>query len=879
MVQPSTPQAPAARRPLLDRETIVTALVPELILDGTPWRGVWREHEDRMVVLASRFGLVVSAVAHVLHHFFVDAALGLRWTNYRFGSAGIYFALVALTFAPFMQRGVLARAPLAILAVLISTMQAKTVEWLPSVPYLYAFILALAAVLLLRQSVLGALGTLAVCFASQWIFAWQYTDIPVPKLMSAGTICAALVVLYRGRMGAEVRAFLTEKRELEAQKRLIEAQIEVDRVKTNFFTNVSHELRTPLTLILAPLEAMLSGERTLAPDARADLDLMHRNAQRLLRHINALLDLSRLDAKHEFLRLEEVDVVDLIRSLVESGRPLAARKHVAIHFATEGDLRPVPLDRDKFEKIVLNLLSNAIRFTDGSEGRYGSIVVRCGVRAGRLQVAVEDTGTGIAEDQLQKIFDRFHQVPDARQGRGGTGIGLALVRELAGFHMGSISVRSRLGEGSTFTVDLPVDRSVYPPERLDRRQEQLPIAVDRRRPEKRGQLELLLQPSATPPPVAAVRHTPLPPTSRAAEAAKPLVLLVDDNREMLEFASRQLASEFRIRTAERADEAHRLATVETPAIVVSDVMMPGRSGTDLLRDLRADPRLRHVPVILVTAKADIQSKIDNLEEGADDYLAKPFNVAELRARIRSLLDRRKLARELAEKNEYLAKLNFDLVLSKRQVFLETMEAFALAVEAKDPYTHGHSRRVSLLSERVCRDMGLSEADCELVRIAGILHDVGKIGTPESVLVKPGKVTAEEYEIFKRHSRMGYRIVSAVKELESVARAILHHHERFDGAGYPSGLAGEAIPVHARILAVADAYDAMTSDRPYRAGVPHPVALEELLRCSGSQFDPECVQSFLRLYEVDAPEFPEFPSGLKELAEAKGLADADGLRAR
>jgi putative two-component system response regulator len=341
---------------------------------------------------------------------------------------------------------------------------------------------------------------------------------------------------------------------------------------------------------------------------------------------------------------------------------------------------------------------------------------------------------------------------------------------------------------------------------------------------------------------------------------------VDDNREMLEFASRQLAGEFRVRTAERAEEARRLAALEPPAIVVSDVMMPGGSGTDLLRALRGDPRLRHVPVILVTAKADVQSKIENLEEGADDYLAKPFNVAELRARIRSLLDKRKLARELADKNEYLAKLNFDLVLSKRQVFLETMEAFALAVEAKDPYTHGHSRRVSILSERICRELGLSEADCELVRIAGILHDVGKIGTPESVLAKPGKVTAEEYEIFKRHSRMGFRIVSAVKELETVARAILHHHERFDGRGYPVGLAGQAIPVHARILAVADAYDAMTSDRPYRAGVGHGPALEELLRCSGTQFDPECVQAFLRLYEADRPEFPEFPSGLRELAE-------------
>jgi putative nucleotidyltransferase with HDIG domain len=868
----STSEA-ASPRGWFDREAILAAFMPERLLDGTPWLHVWREQETRSVVLSARIGLVVSAVGLVLHHFVVDVPLGLEpaslWAMYRFGSGAFYTSLLALTFIPALQRGRLARVVPMVLAVAIGCMQAKSVEWLPSVPYLYAFLVTLAAVLLLRQSAAVALATLSLCVVAQWFFAWRFTDVPAAKLLSGATLCAGLVVLFRGRMAADVRSFLTEKRELEAQKRLTETQIELDRVKTNFFTNVSHELRTPLTLILAPLEAMLSGERPTAPETRTELELMHRNAQRLLRHINALLDLSRLDAKHEFLRLEELDVVDLLRSLVESGRPLAAKKRVTLELVADGPVPPLPVDRDKFEKIVLNLLSNAIRFTDGTETRRGTIKVRCGVRDGWLRCAVEDSGIGMPEDQLQKIFDRFHQVDGpTERGRGGTGIGLALVKELTAFHAGRVSVTSRLGEGSTFTIEIPTARSAYPPERLDRRQEQLPTPVDRRRPEQRGQLELLLEgPRAAP---RGVRLTPSPAGLRAAEAAKPLVLVVDDNREMLDFVSRQLASEFRIRTAEGAEEAHRLASIEAPAIVVSDVMMPGRSGTDLLRDFRSDPRLRHVPVILVTAKADLQSKIENLQEGADDYLAKPFNLAELRARIRSLLERRRLARDLAEKNEYLAKLNFDLVLSKRQVFLETMEAFALAVEAKDPYTHGHSRRVSILAERVAREMGLSEAECETVRIAGILHDVGKIGTPEAVLAKPGKVTPEEYEIFKRHSHMGWRIVSAVKELEGVARAILHHHERFEGGGYPGGLAGDEIPVLSRILAVADTYDAMTSDRPYRTGLGHGAAIEEIVRCSGTQFDAESVEAFLRLYEDTAPEFPDFPSGLKELAEADAL---------
>jgi putative nucleotidyltransferase with HDIG domain len=345
------------------------------------------------------------------------------------------------------------------------------------------------------------------------------------------------------------------------------------------------------------------------------------------------------------------------------------------------------------------------------------------------------------------------------------------------------------------------------------------------------------------------------------------VLVVDDLPEMRDLLSTQLAGEFRVVAASSASEGLRLAAEQVPALVVADVMMPVRSGTELLADLRADPRTRHLPVILLTASTSLETKVRSLDEGADDYLTKPFSVLELKARIRALLARRRLERELAEKNEHLAKVNFDLVLSKRQVFLETLEAFALAVEAKDPYTHGHSRRVSILAERLSREMALSEKDQETVRIAGILHDIGKIGTPEQVLVKPGRLSSDEYETFKRHATLGHRIVSAVRELDGVARAILHHHERWDGGGYPAGLSGQAIPTLSRILAICDTYDAMTTDRPYRASLGHAAAVEELARCAGKQLDPESVQAFLRLYQSTAPSYPAFPSGLRELAGA------------
>jgi putative two-component system response regulator len=302
-----------------------------------------------------------------------------------------------------------------------------------------------------------------------------------------------------------------------------------------------------------------------------------------------------------------------------------------------------------------------------------------------------------------------------------------------------------------------------------------------------------------------------------------------------------------------------MAVQDPPAIVVSDVMMPGRTGDELLKDLKSDPRTRHVPVVLLTARAGVESKVDGLGLGADDYLTKPFHFQELKARIKSLLHQRKLERELHEKSEYLSKLNFDLLLSKKEVFLQTIDALAYAIDAKDPYTHGHSRRVSLLSENLGRQLGLSESECEKIRIAAVLHDIGKIGIPESILQKPSRLTPEEFKIINTHPEIGHRILSTVAELSQVSHCILHHHERFDGNGYPSGLCGHEIPYPSRVIAVCDTYDAMTSDRVYRKGLGHAAAIEEIARCSGKQFDPDCVQKFLRMYEAAPPVYPDFNS--------------------
>lgn len=642
-------------------------------------------------------------------------------------------------------------------------------------------------------------------------------------------------------------------------------QIEVDRLKTHFFQNVSHELRTPLTLLLAPLESLII-EGQMPDEERLQLETMRRSALRLLSLINSLLDLSRLDAEKLRLSLEDVDPAQVLRSLVDSAQGLARERRIELRYEGPDAFGEVPLDTDKFEKVVLNLLSNALKFTgDDDTGRPPRVVVSLGRDdLDRLVVSVKDNGIGIPEEDLARIFERFHQVDTSEQRRyGGTGIGLALVRELTEFHMGSIELQSVEGEGSTFTVRLPTQRDAYPESRLDRRRVREQVAVDRRADNERKKLEELI---SNPADLALADLRSSPPASRqqpadvtAPASDRPRILIADDHPDMLAYLATILGRDYEVLTARDGEEALRLTREKLPQLVVSDVMMPRRNGHALVAELKRSPQTRSIPVILVTAKADVTQKVAGLEHGADDYLTKPFNFLELRARIRQLLRTRALERSLAEKNAYLEKVNFDLVLSKKETFLQTIEALAFAIEAKDPYTHGHSRRVSLLSHELGRKLSLGEADLERVRISAVLHDIGKIGIPEHILRKEGRLRPDEEAIIRRHPEIGFRILESVKDLASVNRCVLLHHERFDGGGYPENLRGKDIPLESRIIAVADTYDAMTTDRPYRRGLSHERAIRELREHAGTQFDPDCVKGFIALYETKAPVFPVFPS--------------------
>jgi putative two-component system response regulator len=275
-----------------------------------------------------------------------------------------------------------------------------------------------------------------------------------------------------------------------------------------------------------------------------------------------------------------------------------------------------------------------------------------------------------------------------------------------------------------------------------------------------------------------------------------------------------------------ADGGAALAAVATarPDLLLSDIAMPGLTGLEVCRRLKADPATRLIPVILITGLGD-EYKIEGIEAGADDFLGKPFSPAELRARMRALLRMKAFTDELEHAEAVLCTL-------------------ARSIEAKDPYTEGHCERLAACAVAVGRVLGLVEDDLTALRRGGYLHDLGKVAVPEAILLKPGPLTPPQREVMKQHPVVGEDICRPLRSLQAVLPIIRHHHERRDGSGYPDGLRGEAIPVTARVLQVADVFDALTSDRPYRRAIPQAAALEALeSEARAGWWDPKIIRAF------------------------------------
>ncbi|MEV0587865.1 SpoIIE family protein phosphatase [Nonomuraea sp. NPDC050310] len=482
---------------------------------------------------------------------------------------------------------------------------------------------------------------------------------------------AALIADHVSAAVADAVAF-------EAERHRAEQLAALDRAKTMFFSNISHEFRTPLTLLLGPVEDLLAEREALSEGGRERAELIHSNALRLLKLVNTLLDFSRAEAGRMTPRLEPLDLAALTAELASLFEVAVERGGLRLVTDCPPLPRPVPVDPDMWEKIILNLLSNAFKFT-----LDGEIRVRLEAVGEEVRLEVADTGVGIPAEELPRLFDRFHRVPGSGgRSEEGSGIGLSLVRELVHLHGGTVEVASEPGRGSTFTVRLP-----YRTEEA----EAGGLAHGTAEPEagglpgRSGETDGLPDRAERDPRTAGAHLREALGWAAGGEQAAaggPEVLVVDDNADMRAYLQRVLAPHWRVRAV--ADGRAALAAVEAdpPELVLTDVMMPGVDGFGLLEALRADERTRHLPVIMISARAGQESAIEGLHAGADDYLIKPFTTAELIARVRTHLSTARQQREAAEHLTALAEVSRRLNASldpaeiSRVLCAEIVPAFA-----------------------------------------------------------------------------------------------------------------------------------------------------------------------------------------------------------
>jgi len=409
-------------------------------------------------------------------------------------------------------------------------------------------------------------------------------------------------------------------------KHEVSVEQQMTDMKLRFFTDISHELRTPLTLISGPVEYIL-GNTKLPDDAREQLQVVERNTNRMLRLINQILDFRKIQNRKMKMQVQRMDVVAFTRKIMANFESVAEEHQIDFLFETEKEELYLWVDADKFEKIVFNLLSNAFKYTPN--GKMITVLVREDEKS--VSVSVEDQGIGIADNKKKSLFVRFENLVDRNLfNQSSTGIGLSLVKELVEMHKATITVDSKLGEGSCFKVDFLKGKEHYD-ETVEFLQDDATVGM--------GVAEQVTDIVSEIP--DASEGDNIGEESEESMDAKGTMLLVEDNSELRLFLRSIFASEYRIVEAVDGMQGWGKALKFLPDIIISDVMMPGKDGITMTRELRADMTTSHIPIVLLTAKTSIESKLEGLEYGADDYITKPFSATYLKARVKNLLTQRR----------------------------------------------------------------------------------------------------------------------------------------------------------------------------------------------------------------------------------------------
>ena len=625
--------------------------------------------------------------------------------------------------------------------------------------------------------------------------------------------------------------------DLEAQKVQLEQAnqelLKINTLKSNFFANLSHELRTPLTLIRGWTDYIISGELGRIPEKlKETLQKIDIQNLALTEKINHMLKLSKFDAGMSKVVLREMNVERFIANIVANFQDLATHRHIALNFACRSPIGSLLMDREKLTDILNNLIRNAYKFTE-----TGKIDVLLSSRDDHLVIEVKDTGIGMSQETLDKIFTRFQQGENPRvRLYEGTGLGLAIVKESVDLLHGAIAVESMEQQGTTFTVQLPMNLEKLEPNaiaerrRKDRRQADPEALVQDRRTNSRREEDFVKIGSENIIQILAsdikTRDTDTVQTVVSKKSQGKLVIAEDNAAVRLLLQA--ILKDYTLFLAPNGQLAWETIQKEQPDLIISDIMMPLMDGYSLVQNIKADKHTENIPIILITASADNTDRIRGLQLGADDFLTKPFHHLELKARVNNVISLRRLYRE-------------KLRTEQLETFLMVL---ASAIESKDRYTGGHVERVANYARDLAYKLKLPEEQVNEIYLGAIVHDIGKIGIRDEILNKPGKLTPEEFRHIQDHPGIGKDLLSKLEMLPAAVNIAYGHQEKWNGTGYPQRLSGQAIPIEARISTVADFWDAITSDRPYRRAIPVAEATVIMWQERGRTFDPDILDAFM-----------------------------------
>lgn len=732
------------------------------------WRA-WRlDHDRRGLGIALALVICLHPLFAGLD-FIVSPPRWLPWLlGYRAVSEAISLTLVTQLNRPWLGRHIVVVSALYMISVASGiTLSTVALGGYASPYYAGLNLVMVGAGLLYLWPVRVALATYGVITASYMLAnVGDLDELAHPSGASSAIFLFSTALIVTAGHHFSWRSALQQTRDRLAIEKASEALArtndelqQLDKFKSRFFANLTHELKTPLAMILSPIDLMIEGEfGALSEPQKATLRSVYRAGVRLLKLIADLLDLSRLEESHLRLRIAEHDLVAWVRSVVDQVAPLTDRKRIELRVETTVESLFAWCDLDRLERVIVNLLSNAAKYT----AIGGKVTVRVSKQDECAEITVEDNGRGFAAELSERVFERFFQAEDSggnRAGVGGTGIGLALARELVELHGGTIVAESEPGKGAKFTVRLPVDREHFKPEVLDRRGAARAMIDDRRQTQSAASFanDLTLREDFRYLDVAEATERRVVERDRDEAMRGRSVLVVDDVPEVLQFVHLVLRQHFRVLTAPNGVKGVELAFRERPDIVITDLMMPEMDGYELTRLLRADARTRTTPIVMLTARSDTDDKIEGLDSGVNAYLTKPFAARELLSTVLKQIEHRERTAEQT--------------LGFQMDSLETI-AGGLAHEINNPlnYLRNALVRIRLDVTEVFKLSGATSTESLSTRLAALEARTSQMfDTAQSGI---GRIS-ETVTLMGRYSREGYARVLRPHDLFAAVEDVVN----------------------------------------------------------------------------------------------------------